>query len=149
MSRDATLSRSGRCACLCTDPACSQLQPQSRGTLPNCPTFPSVGARPNLAPWWGKQVRPWIFPMQIILAPSLPFPFLSSTRPIDSAVHRTHNRYRHSVESPTRVVVDEVCDFEARRGIPPRRHKSRPSIVALRVAFTCCLGSVRGAVQIC
>jgi len=57
--------------------------------------------------------------------------FLSSTRPIDSAVHRTHNRDRHSVESPTRVVVDVVCDFEARRGIPSRRHKSRPSMSLL------------------
>ena len=59
-----------------------------------------------------------------------PFPFLSPTRPLDSAVHRTHNRYRHSVAFPTRVVVDEVCDFEARRGIS-RRHKSRPSISLL------------------
>lgn len=52
------------------------------------------------------------------LADEFPFPFpFFPTRPLDSAVHRAHNRCRLPVEYPIRVVVDDVCDFETRRGI--------------------------------
>ncbi|KAH6846951.1 hypothetical protein B0I37DRAFT_134565 [Chaetomium sp. MPI-CAGE-AT-0009] len=79
-----------------------------------------------------------------ILAVGLFFPF-----PLPNAPNRQCSpSYAQQVSGilpvPTRVVVDEVCDFEARRGIP-RRHKSRPSIVVLKRRISCCLGSVRGA----
>lgn len=98
-----------------------------------------IGAWLNLVPWWSFHRLPDLLKNNF-LARLLLFLFLSPTRPIDSAVHRAHNRFPAFCRVPIRVVVDEVCDFEARRGIP-RCHKSRPSIFY-------CLGSVRGAEHI-
>ena len=103
---------------------------QTAGPLPVHPTFSagSLGARPNLAPWWG--MPSWVLKeSKIYSAFHFPFPFLSPTRPLDSAGHRTHNRFRHSVVFPTRVLL--MKSAISRRGEESRSHKSRPSIVSL------------------
>lgn len=92
-----------------------------------------VGRRPNLAPLWG----PALSHAQVAFFwrtnfSSFFFFFSPSTRPIDSAVHRTHNRCRLSVEYPTSVAVDVVCDFEARRRMGLFQHG------AIRAARVCC-----------
>ena len=90
-----------------------------------------LGGRPNLAPKVGHHRTSQIFLVQKqFLAGGLSLLFSFSNAPNRQYSPSYAQQVSSILLAPTRVAVDEVCDFEARRGIP-RRHKSRPSIVVL------------------